>query len=166
MKRFTLLAFAFIGLAACDAPPTPTEPALKAAPTGAPSFAKVANVKQDISGTLFNSCPPAEAVAFQGSIHIVVTEQAKATSTTLRFHFNTQGISGLGLVTGDRYSIQENFKETDVFSPDGVLVSFEFDDRFRMVRQGSNDNLWLRVTVRFTPPDNFEIIRNELECRG
>ena len=112
MKRFALFAFAFIFLVACDTPSAPTlqRPTLQATP---PSFAKISNDKFDISGTITNPCPPAEAVAYQGSIHLLITGEEAPTSSDLRAHINTQGISGVGLTSGDRYSIIENVKEEE-----------------------------------------------------
>jgi hypothetical protein len=164
MKRFAL--FAFAGLAACDAPPVPTAPTTSAlqVPTHL-SSAQILNAKIDISGTVFNDCPPAEPVAFTGSIHVLATGTLTPTNIDAKVHENTQGISGVGLVTGDRYSVLENVNEDFVAS--GSLVNEFLDVRLRLVRQGSLDNLWIRQTVRVTsPPFHIEFIRNEIECRG
>jgi hypothetical protein len=166
MKRFALFAFAFAGVAACDAPPVPTAPTTSAlqVPTHM-SSAQVLNDKIDISGTVFNDCPPAEPVAFTGSIHVLATGTLTPTNIDAKVHENTQGISGVGLVTGDRYSVLENVNEDFVAS--GSLVNEFLDVRLRLVRQGSLDNLWIRQTVRVTsPPFHIEFIRNEIECRG
>jgi len=45
--------------------------------------------------------------------------------------------------------------------------SEEIDLRYRLIRAGSLDNLWLRVTVTFTvPPGTTDVRRLEIECRG
>lgn len=168
MKRFTLLAFASIGLAACDAPPTPTEPALKSAPTGAPSFAKLQNDRFVLSGLIFNSCPPQEVVAYEGVFHLLITGETTPEGGDIKVHVNLQSFSGVGLTSGDRYSIQQ-IEHTDFSFSNTPPFPFEqeTDFMFRMIRQGSDDNLWVRQTFRFTfPPGEFELIRNETECRG
>jgi len=166
MKRFGLFAFAFAGLAACDAPPVPTAPTTSALQVPIhTSSAQILNDKVDISGTVFNDCPPAEPVAYAGSIHVLATGTQTPTNSDLKIHVNTQGISGVGLVTGDRYSVLENASEDFVGS--GSSFDAVIDIRFRLVRQGSLDNLWIRQTARITsPPLNVEFIRNEAECRG
>ena len=41
------------------------------------------------------------------------------------------------------------------------------DDRYLLVRQGSEDNEWVRMTGSFSfPPGDSETIRAEVECRG
>lgn len=170
MKRFALFASAFIWLAACDTPsaPTPQTPALKTVPAGGPSFAKIFNEKIPIDQLLFNPCPPEELVQISGFLHLLVTGEQTPAGSDLKIHVNLQGISGVGLTSGDRYSIQQN-EHTDLQFSNVPPFPFqqETDFRFRIVRQGSDDNLWFRQTVRFSfPPFEFEIIRNEFECRG
>jgi hypothetical protein len=165
MKRFALFASALAWLAACDAPPVPTGPTTALQVHTRTSDAKISNESFRISGTILNPCPPAELVAFSGSAHVLVTGTETPGYIDANAHINTQGISGVGLVSGDRYSVLENVKE------DLVVTGSSFDEqqdlRFRLVRQGSADNLWLRQTIRLTfPPFNLEIIRNQIECRG
>lgn len=166
MKRFALFACAFAWVSACDTPPVPTGPTTTALSVPSKtSDAKISNQSFDISGTILNPCPPAEPVAYSGSIHLLVTGTETPTLIDAKAHINTQGISGVGLVSGDQYNIQENVREDFVIT---TSSADEFVDvLFRVVRQGSLDNLWLRQTYRFTfPPSHFEIIRDEMECRG
>ncbi len=164
MKRFALLAFAFNWLAACDSPSAPTP---LTAPTGAPSFARIANDRIEITGIEFNPCPPTERVEFSGSMHFLVTGEVKPTSTAIKTHINAQGIAGVGLTSGDQYRVLRNFKEDLVVTAWPSRSSDEIDVRFRLVRKGSEAKLWVRQTIRVTfPPFKFEILRNELECRG
>jgi hypothetical protein len=163
MKRIVLFAFAFAWLAACDTPSAPTSQPSTIDP---PSFAKISNEKFPISGLLFNSCPPEELLAFEGSFHVLVTGETTPTTADLKIHTNTQGIEGIGLTSGDRYSVIQNTKDDFELSADGSFEE-EFDIRFRLIRQGSDDNFWLRVTLRITfPPFEVEVIREEVECRG
>jgi hypothetical protein len=165
MKRFALLAFAFALLAACETPPTAPTPL---SPTAtAPSFAQLFNDKVDVSGTFLSSCPPTEPVAFQGSIHVHATGEISPTRTDIKFHANAQGIEGVGLTSGDRYNVPQNTKDDLEFSSPPPRIEEEFDLRFRLIRQGSDDNFWLRFKFRFSfPPFEFELIKLEIECRG
>jgi hypothetical protein len=168
VKHFALFAFAFTWLAACDSPSAPTSQALavKTDPD-ATSSAKIANDRIEISGTEFNSCPPAELVRFRGSMHFLVTGQVTATTTDIKTHINMQGVEGVGLTSGDRYRVLRNLKSDLRFTASPSHSSEETDVRFRLIRQGSKANLWLRQTIRTSfPPLRFELIRNEIECRG
>jgi hypothetical protein len=162
MKRLAFFSFAFAWLAACDTASAPTS---QVSSFDAPSFAKISNDKFPVSGTLFNSCPPQELVEFEGFFHFLVTGEETPTSSDIKIHVNLQGVSGVGLTSGDRYSIAQNEKTDIEFTP--TTSEQETDFRFRLIRQGSDDNLWVRQTFRFTfPPGTFELIRNETECRG
>jgi hypothetical protein len=165
MQRFALFAFAFIGLAACETPisaPTPRAPSV-----AGPSFAKILNEKFPISSIVFNPCPPAEPVAFEGTFHEVVTGEVSPTSIDIKVHLNTQELHGVGLVTGDRYEVIENEKADEEFSTPPPRLDETIDLRERLIRQGSLDNFWFRVTEHVTfPPLKIEIIRLEVECRG
>ena len=171
MKRFALLAFAFTLLAACETPSAPTPPTATLPEISvAASSVKLFNDKFGVSFIVSNPCPPAEDVAFGGSIHILSTGAVTPTSSDTKFHYNTQGIEGVGLSSGDRYLYIQNEKTDSEFS---FVYPFPFeqenDVRFRLIRQGSDDNLWIRHTFRFSyspPLFEFEIIREEIECRG
>lgn len=163
MKRAALLAILFTGLAGCDTPVSAPSSLRPEAP--GPSFAQAFNDKIFVSGTLFNPCPPEEFVAFEGFVHSHATGDLTPPDFDFKFHFNAQGVEGVGLTSGDGYSIQENAKDDVVAS--GEVLDETFDDRFRMIRRGSRDNLWLRFKVRLTaPPFTVEIIKDEIECRG
>ena len=164
MKRFALFSLAFIGLAACDTPSAPT-PMLNAGPPDV-SFAKLVNERIPLSGTLFHSCAPFDVVAYEGLLHLLITGEQGPTGSDLKLHTNLQSFEGIG-ASGDRYSIQQNEKTDFSFTLPSGAFEQETDFRFRMIRQGSDDNLWVRVTFRVSsPPFQFEIIRNEVECRG
>lgn len=164
MKRLALFTFAFIGMSACESPSAPEPTQLSAE---APTYAMLRNDKIDVSGILFNRCAPSEFVRYTGSLHVVVTGEQTPTSSDVKFHVNTQGVEGIGLTSGDRYSIIQNVKEEFQFSFPPFRFEREVDFRFRMIRQGSDDNLWVRQTFRVSsPPFRLELIRSEIECRG
>jgi hypothetical protein len=81
-------------------------------------------------------------------------------------HFNAMGFQSVGLTTGLKYQIQDNEKTFLVFDVDEAVIGQETDVRFRLNRQGSLDNMWVRSTFRFIAPDEFDVVRAELECRG
>lgn len=165
MKRLALFAVAFTCLAGCD---TPSAPTLQTPSVDEPSLAQISNEKFPLSGPVFNSCPPTELVAMEGWFHRLTTGGETLAGSDVTIHVNYQGVGGVGLTSGDRYRVIQNDKNTEKFS---FLPPFpferEFNTRFRLIRQGRVDNMYLRQTIRITsPPFQFEIIRSEIECRG
>ena len=138
MKRLALLTFAFIGISACESPSAPEPTQLSAE---APTYAMLRNDKIDISGVLLNRCAPSELVRYTGSIHFLVTGEQTPTSNDIKIHSNTQGVEGIGLTSGERYSIIQNVKQESEFSFPPLRFEQEVDFRFRMIRQG-NQTIW------------------------
>jgi len=168
MKRLALLAIAFAWLAACEAPPSAPTSQTPVIPP--PSFATtIANERVPVTGMFaVNTCPPDEVVdLLSGYLHYVVTEEIGPTSADVTIHVDAEGIEGFGQITKERYSVPIN--ETDEVTITDVPPTFteEFDLRYRLIREGSLDDLWLRVTFTFTdPPGTLDVRRLEIECRG
>jgi len=169
MKRVALFAFAVPWLAACETPPsapTPQTPLIRP-----PSFATtILNERVPVAGDFaINTCPPEEVVELlSGFLHYVVTEEIGPTSSTVTIHINAEDIEGVGQATGARYSQPANSKEEITITEMPPTFSQEFDLRYRLIREGSLDDLWFRFTFTLTvPPDTEEEVRRlEIECRG
>jgi len=134
-----------------------------------PSFATIANEKVSVAGTFQdNPCPPEEVVdILNGFLHFVVTAEIGPTSSDVTIHVNGEGIEGVGQVTGARYSVPLNEKDETTFTVEPPTESEEADLRLRLIREGSLDNFWLRVTATTTiPPGTVDVKRMEIECRG
>ena len=159
MKRLLVFTLTCVWLGACDAPSAPATPET----TIPPSFGTILNERFPISGIATdNTCAGAEAVAFEGWAHLLVT--GEQTDRKVRLNAVAEGV---GLVSGDRYIGIQNNNAEFVTSAGGSTTDEEVDVRFRLIRQGSEDNFWLRLTFRLTfPPGEVEIIRDEIECRG
>jgi len=168
MKPLALLPFAFAWLAACETPPSaPTSQTPLIPP---PSFATtILNEKVSVAGDFeFNPCPPEEIIdLLNGFLHFVVTEEIGPTSADVTIHVNGEGIEGVGQVTGARYSVPLNEKDETTVTTEPFTESEEADLRLRLIREGSLDNFWLRVTATSTfPPGTVDVKRMEIECRG
>jgi hypothetical protein len=166
--RLAFLAFAFAWLAACETPPSaPTSQTPLLPP---PSFATtIANEKVPVAGSFeFNPCPPEEFVDLvDGFLHFLVTGEIGATSANVTIHVNGEGIEGVGQITGARYSVPLNEKDEITVTTEPFTESEEADLRLRLIREGSVDNFWLRVTATSTtPPGTVDVKRLEIECRG
>jgi hypothetical protein len=153
-------------VAACD---IPSGPRSHEAAAGVSSFERVHNNLRipPPAEPQFNACPPQELVQIvKGRFHVnQVIETGTDGTQTFKVHFNAQGFEGIGLTSGDKYRIMDNDKvEVVITETTFDLVSH---DRFRLIRQGSLDNLWLRIHTRLTDPEGEpEITRLEFECRG
>jgi hypothetical protein len=168
MKRFALVSLSLVWLAACDAPsaPVPTAPIVKTVPT-APASTVISNERIPISLTLLYTCGPEELVAYEGFVHVLVTGEDTENGFEHKLHVNYQGVQGIGLTSGDRYIVQQNENSESSISFDPASRSSEVDNLSRIIRVGSEDNLWARTTFKFSfPPLVFESIRFEHECRG
>jgi hypothetical protein len=166
MKRLALVVFSFASIAACE---TPSSAPTTQAPSVPRPFATVLfNERVPVAPPDFqlNSCPPEEDVILNGFLHRLVIEQVGPTSQQITFHVNAQGIEGVGSVSGDRYSVPANSKQEITFTAVPETVSDEFELRFRLIREGSLDNLWLRYTATITFPPGTLDERLEIECRG
>jgi hypothetical protein len=162
MKRLLVLTLTCVWSAACDAPSAPPTPETIIPP----SFETLFNDRVPISGVVTdNTCAGAEAVAFEGWAHVLRTGQLTPT-TDIKVRLNAVA-EGVGLISGDRYVLIQNNNAEFVTSAGGTTIDQEVDVRFRMIREGSDDNFWLRLTFRLTfPPGTVEFIRDEVECRG
>jgi hypothetical protein len=167
MKRLALLAFVVAWLAACETPPSaPTSQTPLIPP---PSFATIANERVPLAGSFaINTCPPEEEVQIvSGFLHTVVTGEIGETSEDITIQVNAEDVEGVGLVTGERYTQPANSKEEITITDVPPTLRQEFDLRYRLIREGSLDNLWVRITFTFTfPPGTEDVRRFEIECRG
>ena len=167
MNRLALVALVCPWLVACEK--SPAAPTSHTPSFPRPSFATLANEKVSVAGSFeFNPCPPEEFIDIvDGFFHFVVTGEVGPTSQDITIHVNAQGVAGVGVTTGARYSVPANSKESITITDVPPTLTQDFDLRFRLVRQGSPENLWLRLTFTFTlPSGTTDVRRMEIECRG
>ena len=124
------------------------------------------NPKIDIGGTIDSPCT-GETIVLDGSSHIVMTLDETSDGATLKYHFNTQGLTGVGLETGTKYQIVQilNQDETAVFIPSngsGTVVIHE-----RVISDGNAGNFLIDVGYTFTfPPFSATYSFRNLRCEG
>lgn len=168
MKGIALAALALASLTACDAPSAPPSaaPALDAGAAPA-SSGLLYQYRYVLINTIFNPCAPEEDVAIEGPIHYVVTgEPETPTSMHYKVHVNMQGIEGVGLVSGDRYRVLQNDGEEQEVSFPPLYQAFHYDSRYRVIRQGSSDDLWIRQTGSYSSATGILVETFTMECRG
>ncbi len=170
MKRLALFAIAPALLAACDTPsaPPPLTPSLQVISMPPSSAGPLFHFTYLLTSTVTNTCPPMEEVAIEGMMHYIGTGAGETpTSTDIKVHVNMQRMEGVGLTSGDRYRVIQNDKEDVQFSFPPAQFEVAFDSRFRLIREGSAENLWVRQTARIAyPPEVIEVIWDVIECRG
>lgn len=91
-----------------------------------------------------------ELVELSGDLHILVHGTIKDNRFTMKLHAQPQGISGVGLTTGDKYQATGVTQET--FG--GSFVNGQFSDtfvnNFRIIGQGPGNNFLVHENFHLT----------------
>ena len=93
-------------------------------------------------------------VALSGPLHTLITLTINGNHVSGTTHFQPQGISGVGLDTGDSY--QGAGVTQDHFSFNGQFNE-TFVNNFRIIGQGPNNNFTLRENFHLTINANGEV---------
>jgi len=158
MKHGTLLVLAAVALAACD-----TSPTAPAANLERPSFSAVTsqtNTVIPLDLFVFVPCAnggAAEVIEVSGPLHVLFQVTISNTGNVLvDTHFQPQGVSGTGLMTGDKYQATGITRSTDTFSTPFPITS-TFVNNFYMIGQGPDNNLKVHETFHLTINANGEV---------
>ena len=134
--------------------------------------ATTSNLTIPIDLTIFAPCAndgAGEFVHITGGVHIVDHITVNDNHVTLRQHNQAQGISGVGLTTGDLYHETGKTESTATFQLDGTQNESTFINRVRLVGQGPNNNFVLQKHDHATINNNGEITSNHtsfsVECQ-
>jgi hypothetical protein len=165
----TIALVAILALAACE---QPSAPSLKArslsVPAGVNDAAQATRVNQKIDfADVIDSPCTGEPIAFSGSLHIVTTLEQTGDGLLLKAHSNTQGVSGVGAVTGAKYEINQVIKENASVALPSMSGSADVAIQYRIISQGSLDNFLADVVFTFTLPQLTATYRvNNVRCEG
>lgn len=85
-----------------------------------------------------------------------VTED-RAGGTTVRYQFNPQDVSGFGQTSGDSYQGTGGSNGHTTWTISGVPFTDTFVDNFRVIGQGSGNNLLVQVRGQFHVNANGEV---------
>lgn len=96
-----------------------------------------------------------EDVVFLGTLHILETATINGNKVRLKFHFQPQGLQGIGTVTGDKYNATGVTQETDNIATVGAETTFV--NNFRMVGQGPGNNFSVHQVFHITVNANGDI---------
>ena len=155
-SAFLFLSYCLLNIAACtkDAKvPATDESHLNANVQSNAAQAIVSNEKIPISLTVSIPCAnggAGEDVVLSGFLHALSTTTVNGNNVRGKFHFQPQGITGVGSITGDKYQAtgvtQDQFK--------GSLINGHYEEtyinNFRIIGQGKGNNYLLHETYHVT----------------
>jgi hypothetical protein len=155
MKNAHVVVVALVGLGACsDTPVSPRSVAPDA--VGDPNLAAVVSTTNEvvpIDITAFVPCAnggAGEVVHAVGRLHQLITSVVNANGTvTVKTHFQPQGLTGVGLTTGDKYQATGVTQETDVFGSPFPFIA-TFINNFRFIGAGRDNNLLIHEEFHLT----------------
>ena len=98
-----------------------------------------------------------ELVLLEGDLHTLITFTVNGNNISGKTHFQPQGVSGIGLTTGDKYRgtgvTQDHFK--------GSLQNGQFTqtfvNNFRIIGQGPGNNFLFHENTHITVNANGEV---------
>jgi len=146
---------ALVGLGACsEAPVSPRGPAPDA--VGGPALAALVLTTNDVVAidiTTFVPCAnggAGEFVQAVGRLHQVFTTVVNANGTvTVKSHNQPQGLTGVGLTTGDKYQATGVTQSIDQVGAPFPVVS-TFINNFRFIGKGKDNNLLIHEEGHLT----------------
>ena len=158
MKHVTLLVFAAVALAACDT--SPTAPAANRERPSLSAVTSQTNTVIPIDLFVFVPCAnggAVEVIGVSGPLHFLFQVTISNTGNVLvDAHFQPQGVSGTGFMTGDKYQATGITRSTDTFSTPFPITS-TFVNNFYMIGQGPDNNFKVHETLHYTINANGEV---------
>ncbi|HKO16598.1 MAG TPA: hypothetical protein VJU87_10180 [Gemmatimonadaceae bacterium] len=165
----TLVALA----AACENAAAPAGP--RRSPGQAPfSAERSADVQRTNDRVDFNHIAAGcngEAVRVQGRAHSVSAVATDGNVATVRFHFNTQDVTGADLASGAIYQFSEVYREDGSVTFWPPAIDEQFVGHFRLIGRGPLDNMLIDAIydVSFDPTTqqpSFTVVKLDARCRG
>jgi hypothetical protein len=116
-------------------------------------------------------CTEENILVDQGTIHIVAQlSDPDANNTHTKIHFNTQSVSGVGTVSGERYSISQVSNNLENVHFATGAREFTGETTLNVVSRGGTENFQIHQIVHFTTNANGEltavVIGGHADCRG
>ena len=138
---------------------------------GLPVFCEVVtNDSTPFNGGVYVACAnngAGEMAMLSGYLHILTTSTTDAAGGAhLTTHFQPMGISGVGMITGDRYQGTGVTRQSVNLTPG---TSMTMVNNFRIIGQGRGNNYLVHSTVHLTINANGEVTADvslsSTECR-
>jgi hypothetical protein len=112
-----------------------------------------------------------DVVQVTGTLHVLfhITFNAGG-GVTAKEHFQPQGATGIGLLSGATYQAVGETQDTSTDNGPGPQFEFTFVNNFNMISRGTTANLLFHETIHLTVNENGEVtadvINSSEECRG
>jgi hypothetical protein len=113
----------------------------------------VVNDKTDINLTVFVPCAASglgEIVDLSGPLHTLISSTVTGNNVSGYFHFQPQGISGTGEVTGATYHATGVTRQSFKSSLQNGQANLTFVNNFRIIGQGPGNNFLVHETLHLT----------------
>ena len=170
MKRLLLLSTMASLLAACGADPTATSNGTEASNPSLAATAINDNQSIPLDLTVFIPCAnggSGEDVALSGFLHVLSQVTISNTGyATVVSHFQPQGITGIGAVTGAKY--QGTGASTETFTV-ALGLTDTFRNNFRIIGSGPGNNVLIHETFHVTVNANGTLTTSidnlSVECK-
>ena len=137
----------------------------------APALANAESFTFDYIPPPFNSCTN-EAIFFEGTGHEVATVSTNPDgSFHVTQHFNSQGLTGVGVISGDSYQYSEYDKTVTEFDVTSGTLTTQLVRHLEVIHQGEEpplDDRHERVVVTTTWTDGIPTVTFEptrFECQ-
>ena len=152
MLRSVKLGMTVALLAACgENPASPNGPAADLVPSLAATQVVSTNLSSPINFEQWVECAnggAGESVALTGAMHIVShSTQSASGNIQVKFQFQPQGLSGIGMLTGQKY-VSNGVQQQSFGTRAGV--SFTIVNKLRMIGQGSAPDFYLSELLHVT----------------
>jgi len=150
MNSLLPLSFLICLLPACDRDPVAPEAATQAGPSlAAEAITENTSIPFDLYVNI--SCAnggAGEDVVLSGNLHVLTHLTISAAGTaTIKTHFQPQGLTGLGPVTGDRY--RATGVTQDILHL-AVGETYTMVNNFRIIGQRTGNNFLVHETFHYT----------------
>jgi hypothetical protein len=112
-----------------------------------------------------------DVIEITGTLHVLLHVTFTPTGgVTVKQHFQPQGATGVGLISGATYQAVGETQETDTDNGPGPQFEFTFVNNFKMISHGTTPNYLVHDTVHVTVNNNgevtAEVVNSSVECRG
>ena len=121
----------------------------------------ITNAKVPFATAVFIPCVP-EFVVLTGELHILIAQEVDSDGGLhVKTHFQPQGISGVGSVTGDKYQ-GTGVTQEHINIHSSPAFEDTFVNNFRIIGQGPGNNLLVHTTFHVTVDANGVVTANVL----
>ena len=172
MKRLTVVAIAAVVAVVLLAMALVLPGLLRTAPAQAEATTVTTQQKIEVGVLVFVPCAnggAGEDVALSGNLHVLFhfTEDGSG-GLHIQVHENPGGISGTGLVSGDKYRAVGEIRDAFNVKPP-FLAEFSSVGNFRIIGEGPGNNFLVHETLHVTVNANGEVTAEvdilSVECK-